>query len=34
MGDALCHEPQTQPAHRNRFAFCYQEGQTGFKRKC
>ena len=27
-GDALCREPQTRPAHWNRFAFCYQEGQT------
>ena len=26
-GDALCREPQTRPAHRNHFAFCYQEGQ-------
>ena len=22
--DALCREPQTHPAHRNRFAFCHQ----------
>ena len=26
--DALCREPQTRSAHSNRFAFCYQEGQT------
>ena len=32
-GDALCREPQIQPAHRNHFAFCYQEGQFHVNKK-